>query len=163
MDQNGQYLLDIGKPDLVIYSNIGLCPEAYEKLRAAGGHGYFETENIIAISYQRGADELIHRSIKELATKEQLPFKSFAMNRAYYYLLVISHFMFESYKRDITPDIIPVTSYPNTFRRRHIDFAVKITSKARNIILNIIQTVYDTINIEQIWKRCQTPMGIGFS
>ena len=141
LDQNGQYLLDIGKPDSVIYFNIGLCPEADEKLRAAGGHGYFETENIIAISHQRGADELIHRSIKELATKEQLPFKSFAMNRAYYYLLVISHFMFETYKRDITPDIIPVTSYPNTFRRRHIDFAVKITSKARNIILNVTKTV----------------------
>lgn len=157
MDQKGQYVLDIEKPDSIIYTNIGRCKEADDKLRAAGGENYFETKNIIALSHQRGADELIHRSIKELATKEQLPFKSFGMNRAYYYMLVISHFMFETYKRDITHDVIPVTAYPNTLRRILIDFAVKITTRSRNIILNVTKTVYETINIEQIWERCQSP------
>jgi hypothetical protein len=66
---------------------------------------------IVKKSHQRGADELIHRSIKELATKEQLPFKSFGMNRAYYFLLVIAHFMFEAYKRDVTIEVIPATAY----------------------------------------------------
>ena len=163
MDQKGQYILDIEKPDSIIYTNIGMCQEADDKLLAAGGQKYFETENIIALSHQRGADELIHRSIKELATKEQLPFKSFGMNRAYYYLLVISHFMFETYKRDITPDVIPVTAYPNTLRRILIDFAAKITTKSRNIILNVTKTVYETINIEQIWERCQSPPKIQFA
>ena len=92
MDQKGQYILDIEKPDSIIYTNIGMSQEADVKLRVAGGQKNFETENIIALSHQRGADELIHRSIKELATKEQLPFKSFGMNRVYYFLLVISHF-----------------------------------------------------------------------
>jgi hypothetical protein len=157
MDQKGQYILDIEKPDSIIYTNIGMSQEADVKLRAAGGQKYFETENIIALSHQRGADELIHRSIKELATKEQLPFKSFGMNRAYYYLLVISHFMFETYKRDITHDVIPVTAYPSTLRRILIDFAAKITTRSRNIILNVTKTVYETINIDQIWERCQSP------
>jgi hypothetical protein len=157
MDQKGQYILDIEKPDSIIYTNIGMCPQADDKLRAAGGQKYFETENIIALSHQRGADELIHRSIKELATKEQLPFKSFGMNRAYYFMLVISHFIFETYKRDITPDVLPVTAYPNTLRRILIDFAAKITTRARNIILNVTKTVYETINIEKIWERCQSP------
>ena len=157
MDQKGQYVLDIEKPDSIIYTNIGRCTEADDKLRAAGGEKYFETKNIIALSHQRGADELIHRSIKELATKEQLPFKSFGMNRAYYYMLVISHFMFETYKRDITHDVIPVTAYPNTLRRIMIDFAVKITTRSRNIILNVTKAVYETINMEQIWERCQSP------
>ena len=163
LDQNDQYLLDIGKPDSIIYTNIGACQEADEKLIAANGQKYFETENIIALSHQRGADELIHRSIKELATKEQLPFKSFGMNRAYYYMLVISHFIFETYKRDITPDIIPITAYPNTFRRILIDFAAKITTRARNIVLNVTKTVYETINIEQIWEKCQSPPKIQFT
>jgi hypothetical protein len=50
---------------------------------AAGGSQYFEAVTIVRRSHQRGADELIHRSIKEPATKEQLHFKSMGMNRAY--------------------------------------------------------------------------------
>jgi hypothetical protein len=157
LDQKGQYLLEIGKPDSIIYTNIGMCKEADDKLLAVGGQKYFEPEFIIAQSHARGADELIHRSIKELATKEQLPFKSFGMNRAYYYLLVITHFMFETYKRDVTVDILPVTAYPNTFRRKMIDFAVKITSRSRYIILNVTKTIHATIKIDQLWEKCQSP------
>lgn len=156
-DEDGQYVMQFGKPDTVIYTNIGNCKEADQKLRAAGGEHYFETETIIQKSHERGADELIHRSIKELATKEQLPFKSFGMNRAYYYLLVITHFILEAYKQDVTADVIPITSYPNTFRRKLIDFATKITSGAGYIKLNVTKVVYETINIFELWKRCQSP------
>jgi len=161
-DESGQYVMDFSKPDNVIYTNIGNSKEADDKLRAAGGEAYFETKAIIQLSHQRGADELIHRSIKELATKEQLPFKSFGMNRAYYFMLVITHFLFEAYKQDVTADIIPVTTYPNTFRRKLIDFAAKITSGARSITLNVSRTVYETINIVELWKRCQSPPQIQF-
>jgi hypothetical protein len=78
-------------------------------------------------------------------------------------MLVISHFIFETYKRDITPDVVPVTAYPNTFRRILIDFAAKITTRSRNIILNVTKTVFETINIEQIWKKCQSPPKIQFA
>ena len=117
-DSNGQYVMDFGKPDNIIYTNIGNCPQADERLIKAGGSSYFEAENIVRSSHSRGADELIHRSIKELATKEQLPFKSMGMNRAYYFMLVITHFLFETYKQDITAQVIPITVYPNTFRRK---------------------------------------------
>lgn len=163
MDYNGQYLLEIGKPDSIIYTNIGLCQEADDKLHAAGGQMYFETKSIISQSHARGADELIHRSIKELATKEQLPFQSFGKNRAYYLLLVIAHFVFETYKRDVTFDVIPVTAYPNTFRRKLIDFAVKITSRARCIFLNVTKPIFQTIKIDQLWERCQSPPKIQFA
>jgi hypothetical protein len=65
--------------------------------------------------------------------------------------------MFETYKQDITPDVIPITAYPNTFRRKLIDFAVKITSRARYIIMNVTRTIYETIQIDNLWKRCQSP------
>lgn len=159
-DDTGQYVMDFSKPDNIIYTNIGNCPIADKKLMEAGGSKYFEAETIVKKSHERGADELIHRSIKELATKEQLPFKSFGMNRAYYFMLVISHFIFESYKQDIAFDVIPVTVYPNTFRRQLIDFAAKITTRSRNIVLNVTKTVYKTINIEELWKRCQSPPSI---
>jgi hypothetical protein len=156
-EESGQYVMDFSKPDNVIYTNIGNCKEADDKLRAAGGEAYFETEAIIRASHARGADELIHRSIKELATKEQLPFKSFGMNRAYYFMLVITHFLFEAYKQDVTADIIPITTYPNTFRRKLIDFAAKITAGARNIKLNVSKTIYETFSIAELWERCQSP------
>lgn len=155
--EDGQFVMDFSKPDNVIYTNIGNCKEADDKLRAAGGEAYFETKHIIQLSHARGADELIHRSIKELATKEQLPFKSFGMNRAYYFILVLTHFLFEAYKQDVTADVIPTSTYPNTFRRKLIDFAAKITNGARSIKLNVSRTIYDTINIVELWKRCQSP------
>lgn len=161
-DEKGQYVLGFGKPDNVIYTNIGMCKEADDKLRAAGGEHYFETESIIRKSHERGADELIHRSIKELATKEQLPFKSFGMNRAYYFLLVITHFLFEAYKQDITYDVVPITVYPDTFRRKLIDFAAKITSRSRYIILNVTKAIHETINIVDLWERCQYPPEIQY-
>jgi len=156
-DDTGQYAMGFGKPDSIIYTNIGNCPVADKRLRAAGGNEWFEAETIIRKSHQRGADELIHRSIKELATKEQLPFKSFRMNRAYYFLLVITHFIYEAYKQDVKAQVIPVTLYPNTFRRKLIDFAAKITSRARSIMFNVTKIVYQTIIIDQLWKRCQSP------
>lgn len=158
-DEFGQYVLDLkgNKTDNLIFTNIGTNPEADRRLRTAGGEEYFEAKNIIELSHSRGADELIHRSIKELATKEQLPFKNMGMNRTYYFLLVISHFIFETYKRDVTKDVIAVTSYPNTFRRKVIDFAAKITSGSGYVILNVPRTIYETFNFEKLWKNCQSP------
>lgn len=156
-DETGQYIMDFEKPDTIIYTNIGNCPEADKKLKAAGGTPYFEAETIVRKSHERGADELIHRSIKELATKEQLPFKRLGMNRAYYFILVITHFLFEAYKQDVTAKVIPITVYPNTFRRKLIDFAVKITSRSRNVFLNVTKAIYHAINIEELWKKCQSP------
>jgi hypothetical protein len=49
-------------------------------------------------------------------------------------------------------DIIPVLAFPNTFRRKLIDFAVKIASWARYFIINGIKTIYKTIIIESFRK-----------
>jgi len=69
--------------------------------------------------------------ITEFITYDQIKLlKSFGMNRAYCFMLVFTHFLFEAYKHDVTAQVIPVTVYPNTFRRKLIDFAVKITSRA---------------------------------
>ena len=161
-DESGQYIMEFDKPDNIIYTNIGNCKVADDKLKAAGGNTYFEAKTIIELSHQRGADELIHRSIKELATKEQLPFKKFHMNKVYYFLLVISHFIFESYKRDVTADVIPIGTYPNTFRRKLIDFAAKITKGGRNVYLRVNESVYNMFNINELWERCQSPPKIQY-
>ena len=79
------------------------------------------------------------------------------MNRAYYYLLVISHFLFESYKRDVTKEVFSIESYPNTFRRQLIDFAVKIVAHGGEIILNVTNEISERLNIFNLWARCQSP------
>lgn len=163
-DEDGQYILGLSdkKTDNLIYTNIGTNKIADQRLKEAGGEEYLEAKNIVKLSHQRGADELIHRSIKELATKEQLPFKKMGMNRSYYFFMVISHFIFETYKRDVTNEVIPVNVYPNTFRRKIIDFAAKITSGSGYVILNIPRTIFDNFKIEDIWKKCQSPPIIEF-
>jgi hypothetical protein len=72
--------------------------------------------------------------------------------------MVISHFIFETYKRDVTNQVIPVNVYLNTFRRKIIDFAAKITSGSGYVIL----TIFDNFKIEDIWKKCQSPPIIQF-
>jgi hypothetical protein len=51
---------------------------------------------------------------------------------------------------------------PNIFRRKLIDFAAKITSGAGYIISNVTRTVYETINIVELLKRCLSPPEIQF-
>ena len=46
-DENGQYVMDFGKPNSVIYTNIGLCKEADQRLIAAGGEHYFKTNSVL--------------------------------------------------------------------------------------------------------------------
>jgi hypothetical protein len=116
----------------------------------AGGASYFQAETINRNSHERGADEPIHRSIRELAGKEQLPFNCFGMNRAYYLLLDISHFLFEAYKRDITPHVLSIKAYPNTFRRKLIDFAVKISTRARSKVMKVTNAVFQSIIIIEL-------------
>ena len=47
----------------------------------------FSTEKIIACAHSRGRDELVHRGLKDFGS-EELPFKKFASNAAYYYTII---------------------------------------------------------------------------
>ena len=51
---------------------------------------YFSPQVLIKFSHSKGKGDLMHRSLKEFATKEQLPFEKFGMNMVYYYLQIIS-------------------------------------------------------------------------
>jgi len=154
-DEKGQLILEFARPDTILYTNLGQDAEITEQLKKVGKEDLVTVDSIISLAHQRGKDELIHRSIKELATKEQLPFQQIGMNRAYYYLLAIAHFLFESYKRDVTYEVFPIKSYPNTFRRQLIDFAVKIVSHGGEIILKVTNEVKERLNIYKLWELCQ--------
>jgi len=65
--------------------------------------------SLIDHHHQRGADELPLRGRKELGS-EQLPFQRLAANQAYYYLLLISFFLFETFQEDNWQDLLPLRS-----------------------------------------------------
>lgn len=150
-EDNGQLTFEFARPDSLLYTNIGQNKELDDKLVQAGGADYLTAEKIIESNHSRGRFELVHRSQKEFAGREQLPFKRFGMNRAFYYFMVMSHFLYEAYKRDVARDILPVVSYPNTFRRVMIDFAAKIVSTGGQVILKVTQTIYDSLKIPDLW------------
>jgi len=157
--EDRQRLLDFARPDNIILTNIGMNPEVIANLSVEKQKEIIEAEEVIKSHHQRGADELPHRGIKDFGF-EELPFKRFAANSAFYYCMVISFFLFETFKEDVLEEVMPVASYATTVRRKALDFAAKIVKKSREIILKVTQTVMDTLRFKDLWKRCQNPIPI---
>ena len=114
---------------------------------------------IITLYHQRGRDELVNRGLKDFGV-EQLPFKRFAANAAFYYMMVISFFLFESFKYDINSETIPVEWYATTFRRRCLDIAGKIIHTGRQLVMKIARPVFELLQFDLLWKKsvCPTPL-----
>jgi hypothetical protein len=150
----GQQLLEFARPDNIIVTNLERGHEVLKKMTPERQAYWLKDETIILHHHQRGADELPHRALKEFGS-EQLPFKRFAANRAYYYLMVVSFFLFESFKEDNLQDILPITSYATTIRRKLVDFAAKVVLTGRELILKVPAVVMERLDLATLWRRCQ--------
>ena len=104
----------------------------------------------------RGADELPHRGVKDFGF-EQLPFKRFVANTAFYYCMVIAFFLFECFKRDVSRGVLPVTAYATTIRRRLVDIAAKIVHTSRGVVLKVTQATMEALRLDLLWQRCCDP------
>ena len=159
-DEDGQMILDIARPDSVLYTNIGSNQRLTNALKDSGHGDFISAEKIIETAHMRGCNELINRSLKDLMLSEKLPFKRFGMNTAYYYFMVISHTLLECYKEDVVVQAaiqtICTTCYPSTFRRQLIDFACQIVSSGNQIILQLMQGTYQNIHAEKLWQLCNS-------
>jgi hypothetical protein len=113
-------------------------------------------ESIIYSHNQRGADELPHRGLKDFGF-EELPFKRFSPNTAFFYCMLISFFLFETFKEDVLKEVLPVASYAMTVGRKVVDFAAKIITTSRGIILRVTQSVMEKLCFDRLWERCQNP------
>ncbi len=111
--------------------------------------------------YMRGADELPHRGLKDFGFKE-LPFKRFTPNSAVYYCMLISFFLFETYKEDVLKEVIPVGSYATTARWSALDFAAKMIKTKRGIFLKVTLVVMENLQFDVLWQRRQPqiPMNV---
>lgn len=154
-DENGQVLLDFSRLDSVLYTNIGHDNQVTAQLIKAGHGNLLETEEIIEAAHKRGKYELCNRSLKDFMLSENFPFHRFGMNSAYYHIMVIAHFLFESYKHDVIEKAeisdIKITCYPSTFRRFFIDFAVQIVRTRNTVFMKLRENVCHRLNLKKIW------------
>ena len=124
-----------------------------EQLEKAGLSGMIQAEGGIATYHGRGADELVHRSLKDFGF-EELPFLRFAPNAAFYYCMLVAFFLFEAFKEDVTTPVVPVTALPVTLRRILVDVAAKIVTHAGRTILKLTDVVMETLHFKELWERC---------
>jgi hypothetical protein len=154
-----QRLMDFARPDNIIITNLGVNPEVVKGCSPEIRKELTCVESIIHSHHQRGADELPHRGLKDFGF-EELPFKRFSPNMAFFYCMLISFFLFETFKEDVLKEVLAIESYASTVRRKALDFAAKIVSTGRGIILRVTQAVWEQLRFEKLWERCQNPIPI---
>jgi len=151
-----QLLMEFARHDTVLYTNLGQGGYIDELLDEAGLEHLKEAAQIIEAYHDRGCDELVHRALKEFGT-EQLPFKRFRANAAFYYIMLLSFFLYEAFKRDVCESVVPITCYPTRLRRTVIDNAGKIISTSGQIILKVNKATWRRLNIEHLWYCSGSP------
>jgi len=154
--EDDQYVLE-GIRDTVMYTNLGNNDRMDCELHMRGLEDLVKTEGIVKLAHRNGEEELNHRSIKDFMGSEQLPFTNFGMNGAFYSLMVISHFLMESFRKDIASEIIPCRCYATRLRREIIDIAVKIVRTGHRVILKTTRSVWEALDVSTLWERCNSP------
>lgn len=155
-DRNGQKCLEFARPDSVIYTNLGMGGTIDQSLQEAGTAHLTETENIIGSYHSRGGDELVHRALKDFRA-EQLPFKRFRPNAAFYYTMLTAFFLYEAFKEDVCAPVVPLGAYAATLRRKVLDIAGKITKHSGRITLNITSAAWNYLKFNELWTRSGSP------
>ena len=154
--EDKQMLLCFARPDTVLYTNLGMGQAIDEALRDTGHTHLTHAQEIIATYHGRGNDELVHRALKDFGF-EQLPFKRFAANAAFYYTMLVSFFLYETFKQDVCAEVLESVCYATTLRRRIIDIAAKIVSHGRRIILKITQAASEQLDFFLLWAKSGSP------
>jgi len=156
VSEGDQRLFDFARPDTVIITNLGRNDKVLEHCSEERQQYWLKPETIIHSHHMRGADELPHRGLKDFGF-EQMPFKRFGPNTAFYYCMVIGFFLFECYKQDVLKGILPLTAYATTVRRQAVDFAAKVIRKGGQNVLKVTQAVMNRLKVDMLWLRCQSP------
>ena len=158
--KNNQMLFKFARPDTVLYTNLGMGGEIDERLCKAGMEKMLTAHRIIETHHGRGGDELVHRALKDFGS-EQLPFKRFHQNAAFYYTMLIAFFLYEAFKEDVCTPIVSISSYATTLRRKILDVAGKIVSHAGKITLKVTMSTWENIAFNQLWMKSENQIRFG--
>lgn len=154
LNEGPQLYLPGCRPDTVIITNIGQGQLIDAMLKRVGAYDYLKADGIVACYHERGSDELANRALKDFG-HEQLPFKRFNPNAAWYYAMLLGHFLMETFKEDVGAPVVPIGAYATTMRRRLIDIAGKIVSHAGKIILRVTSTSFESLHLSKLFERCK--------
>ena len=95
---------------------------------------------------------MANRALKDYG-QEQLPFKRFNPNAAWYYSMVLAHFLMEMFKVDVGSPVVPIGAYVTTVRRQLIDMAGKIVSHGGKIVLKVQKSCFKVFS--DSFDRCR--------
>ncbi len=140
--------------DGVIITNLGMGEAIDGQLSQAAEEKRIDAHSILGSYHGRGKDELANRALKNFG-HEQLPFKKFVPNAAWYYLMLLGNNLFEAFKEDVSKPVIAVTMYADTFRRQFLDTAGKLVRHAGKLILKIPKTTFERLQLDQLFATCQ--------
>lgn len=148
-----QMLLSFVRAETLLVTNIRsdtVVPGMPKELQAL-----LNPKKIINKYHSRGANELVHRSLKDFGF-EQMPFKRFTPNAALYYTMLVSFFLFETFKEDVLAPVIPIESYASSVRRKFLDIAAKVVSHSHEITLKFTSFAFHTLRLNDLWNACHT-------
>lgn len=154
INDGAQLYLPGCRPDTIIITNIGQGQPIDAALKQAGAEDYLKADGIVACYHERGSDELANRALKDFG-HEQLPFKRFNPNAAWYYSMLLGHFLMECFKEDVATPIVSIGAYATTVRRRLIDIAGKIVSHSEKIILKVSAACFESLRLPELFERCK--------
>ena len=157
-----QLLFKFARPDTILYTNLGMGQAIDKQLSRAGEEKMMTPIGMIETYHGRGCDELVHRALKDFRN-EELPFKRFHQNAAFYYTTLIAFFLYETFKEDVCTPIIAVSSYATTLRRKILDVAGKIVRHAGKITLKITISTWESLDFSQLWVRSGNPIRFVYS
>ena len=151
--EQGQQLLEFARPDNVILTNIDEAHPAIRRMPEPQRRQWLEGQWIIHLHHQRGADELPHRGLKDVGF-QSLPFKGFMPNNAFYYCMLVSFFLYETFKEDVLHSVVPIRAYATTVRRLVIDIAAKLVRSGRQLIMKVSAATMSRLGLDRLWERC---------
>ena len=139
--------------DSVIITNLGMGGLIDDLLCQVDANNYLLAHDILGNYHNRGNDELANRAIKNFG-EEQLPFKNFDANAAWYFLMLLGNNLFESFKVDVSASVISTSVYADTFRRKFIDTSAKIVRNGNKLIMKVTAACMQRLQFDHLFERC---------
>ncbi len=160
--EQGQFLLEFARPDTIVYTNLGMGQAIDQGLVDCGRADLLEPDGIIEAYHDRGGDELANRALKDFGF-EQLPFKRFAHNAAFYYTMLTAFFLYECFKQDVCAEVVEIGAYATTVRRKVIDIAAKIVRHGGRVVLKVTVATWMGLGFAGLWEKSGAPPKFAWS
>jgi len=126
-------------PKAVLYTNLGMGQSIDGGLLGHGRGCMIIPGGVIGMYHGKGNDELVHWARKDFGF-EQLPFKCFSYNVAFYCTTLVVFFLYEAFEEDVCKGVVELGVYASNVRRRIIDIGAKVVQHGYTVTMKVIRT-----------------------